>query len=68
MPRKPQEFSKSFETFSHEVKDYWASRDASLSTWIAFILVNTANLIIIVTSATPAWGRTQVRRDVTCLL
>ena len=46
---------------TQQVKDFFSSRSATCVTWCSYLLANTANLIVLIISATPSWGVTQVR-------
>ena len=59
MYRKPQDLSKSFDTFTQEVRDFWSNREATFTAWFAFMFLNVANIIVVICSATPSWSWTQ---------
>lgn len=55
---KPPNFDKTWETFSHEVKNFYRAKKITCFTWVTFVLVNLSNVITIIYSATPSWAWT----------
>lgn len=55
---KPPDLDKTFETFSHEVKDFYKSKTITFITWATFWILNISNVITVIYSATPSWAWT----------
>lgn len=53
-----QNLNKSFDVFRAEVKHFWRHKTVSCLTWFAYVFLTITNVVVMVYSATPSWGKT----------